>query len=81
MINDTLHHDLNVSCIKDEIKRFSQRYTDTMDQHANIITTNLTKEVKTIRRLKENYFKTRVTDRIVIYRAYAFGFFKTSINY
>jgi len=26
--NDTLHHDVNVPCVRDEIKRLSQRYAD-----------------------------------------------------
>jgi len=30
VINDTLHHNLNVSCAKDEIKRLSQRYSGKM---------------------------------------------------
>jgi len=50
--NDTLHHDLNVPYIKDEIKRFGQGYTNRIKEHPNILATNVMKEVKTTRRLK-----------------------------
>jgi len=52
VINDTLHHDLNVSYLRDEIKRPSQRYIDRMEEHPDILATNLMKKVKTTRRLK-----------------------------
>jgi len=69
-----------ISTIRDEIKRLSQRYADRMEKHPNILATNFMKEVKTTRRLKENYLKIYVSNRIVIYRAYAPGhmLFKTS---
>jgi len=51
--NDTLHHDLNVPHVRDEIKRLSQRYADRMEEHSNILATNFIKEVKTTRRLKK----------------------------
>jgi len=50
--NDTLHHNLNVPCVRNEIKRLSQRYADRMEERFNIFATNLMKEVKTTRRLK-----------------------------
>jgi len=50
VINDTLRHNLNVPYVRDEIKRFSQRYAD-MEEHPNILATNLMKEVDS----KENY--------------------------
>jgi len=31
--NDTLHHDLNVSYVRDEIKKLSQRYADRLEEH------------------------------------------------
>jgi len=31
--NDILHHDPNVPCVRDEIKRLSQRYTDKIEEH------------------------------------------------
>jgi len=34
--NDTLHHDLNVPYLKDEIKKLSQRYADRMEENLNI---------------------------------------------
>jgi len=50
LVNDTLHHHLNVPYVRDEIKRFSQRYADRMEERPNIAT-NLMREIKT-RRLK-----------------------------
>jgi len=50
--DDTLHHDLNVPYVRDEIKRLSQRYADRMEEYPNIFATNLMKKVKTTRRLK-----------------------------
>jgi len=49
---DTLHHDLNVLHVRDEIKRLEQRYADRMNEYPNVFATNLVKEVKTTRRLK-----------------------------
>jgi len=46
------YHDLNVSCIRDEIKRLSQRYADRMEEHSNIPAINLMKQAKATRRLK-----------------------------
>jgi len=34
--NDTLHHDLNVPYVRDEIKKLGQRYADRMEEHPNI---------------------------------------------
>jgi len=51
----TLHHDLNVPYVRDEIKRSSQRCADMMEEHANIFATNLMKEVKTTRLLKRRF--------------------------
>jgi len=48
--NDTLHHDLDVPYVRDEIKRLG--YTDRMEELSNILATNLMKKVKTTRRLK-----------------------------
>jgi len=52
--NDTLHHDLNVPYVSDEIKRLGQRYADKMEERPNIVV----KEVETTRRLK----RTRITE-------------------
>jgi len=49
---EILHHNLNVSYVRDEIKRFSQRYAHRMEEHPNILATNLMKQVKTTGRLK-----------------------------
>jgi len=51
--NDTLHHDFNVSLeITLEIKILGQRYADRMEEHPNILATNLTEKVETTGRLK-----------------------------
>jgi len=42
-INDTLHHDLNVPYVRDEIKRLSQGCADRMEEHSNILAINLMK--------------------------------------
>jgi len=55
----------NVPYVRDEIKRFSQRYADRMEEHPNILATNLMKEVKATRRL-ERRLETCIPDRIVI---------------
>jgi len=47
--NDTLYHDVNV---RDEIKKFSQRFIDRIEEHPNILMTNLINKVKTTYRLK-----------------------------
>jgi len=49
---DTLHHDVNVPWIRNEIKELSQRCVDKMEEPLNILTTNVMKEVKATRRLK-----------------------------
>jgi len=41
LINDTLHHDLNVY-VRDGIKKLSQRYADRLEQHSNILAIDLT---------------------------------------
>jgi len=33
--NDTLHHDLNVPYVRDEIKKFNQRYADRLEERPN----------------------------------------------
>jgi len=57
--NDTLYHDLNVPYVRDEIKKFSQRYADRLVEHPNILAIDLMSDVeitqikeKTISRLK-----------------------------
>jgi len=34
--NDILHHDLNVPYVRDEIKKFGQRYADRLGEHHSI---------------------------------------------
>jgi len=50
VINDTLHHDLNVPYVRDEIKGL--RYADRMEEHPNKLAANVMKQFKTKRRLK-----------------------------
>jgi hypothetical protein len=45
--NDTLHHDLDVPYVRDEIKRPSQRYADSLEEHPHEYTTNLMRNAKT----------------------------------
>jgi len=49
--SDILYHDLNM--YRDEIRRFIQKYADTMKEHPNIFITTLMKNAKTPRRLKK----------------------------
>jgi hypothetical protein len=51
----TLHHDLNVPYIRDEIKILSQKYADKMEDHRNILTINLMRSIKIPRRLKRRF--------------------------
>jgi len=47
--NDTLHHDLNV---RDEIRKLSQRYTDRLEEHPNVLAIDLMIDAETSHRLK-----------------------------
>jgi len=49
--NDILHHDLNVSYVRDEIKKLSQRYADRLEEHSNMLAIDLMSDAE-IRRLK-----------------------------
>jgi len=61
--NDILHHDLSVPYVRDEIKRFSQRYGDRMEKYPNILATNL---MKTIRLSQNNTpTKKKITSRFM----------------
>jgi len=50
--NDTLHHDLNVPYVRDEIKKLSQRYADRLEEHSNTLAIDLVSDAETSRRLK-----------------------------
>jgi len=50
--NDTLHHDLNVPYVRDEMKKFSQRYADRLEEHPNTLAISLMSEADILRRLK-----------------------------
>jgi len=65
-INDSLHHDLNIPYVRDEIKKLSQRYADRMKEHSNILAINLMRDAKTSHRLKRK-LKIYVSDRTINY--------------
>jgi len=50
--NNTLHHDLNVPYVRDEIRKFSQRYADRWEEHPNILAIDFMSEAEILRRLK-----------------------------
>jgi len=50
--NDTLYYDLNVSYVRDEIKKLSQRYADRLEEHPNTLTIDLMSDAEIPRRLK-----------------------------
>jgi len=59
--NDTLHHDLNVPYVNDEIKKFSQRYADRLVEQPNILAINIMSNVqKHHANWRENYLNTYV---------------------
>jgi len=35
-VNDTLHYDLNVPYVRNEIRKLSQKYVDRLEKHSNI---------------------------------------------
>jgi len=61
---DTLHHDLNVPYVRDEIKRLSQRYADRLEERPNTI--DLMSDAETPRELKRK-LKTCVSNCTVNY--------------
>jgi len=50
--NDILHHDLNVSYVRDEIKKLSQKYADRLVEHPNILAIDFMNDAETLGRLK-----------------------------
>jgi len=50
--NDTLHHDLNVPYVRDEIKKLGQRYAVRLEKHPNALAIDLMSDAETPRRLK-----------------------------
>jgi len=71
--NDTLHQDVNVPHVRDEIRRHNRRYADRMKEHPNIRTKNLMRSVKTPRRLKRRLPQDLCTWPIQFYRIYVNG--------
>jgi len=47
------YRDLNMPYVKDEIRRFSQRYADKLEEHSNILATDRVRNDKTTRKLKK----------------------------
>jgi len=50
--NDALYHNLNVPYVRNEIKKFSQRYADRLEEHPNALAIGLMSEADILRRLK-----------------------------
>jgi len=46
-----IHHDLNVSYVRDGIKKLNQRYADRLEKHSNILAIELMSDAETPRRL------------------------------
>jgi len=59
--SDTLHHDLNVPYVRDEIKKLSQRYVDRLEERPNTVAIDLMSETETSRgskrKLPQDLFK------------------------
>jgi len=51
--------------VRDEIKRHSQRYTDRMEKHPNVLTKNLAKKLKRQTKRKTSTRSTRLTGAIL----------------
>jgi len=82
--NGTLHHDLNVPYVRDEIKKLSRRYADRLEKYLNILAIEvfLTSDAET-RRLKRKLPQLLVYLAIKYYKViYATGhiLFKTCTN-
>jgi len=54
--NNTLHHDLNVPYVGDEIKKLNQR----LEEHRNIVAINFMNEAEIPRRLQRKLHNTRL---------------------
>jgi len=57
--NDTLHRDLNVSYVRDEIKKLSRKYADRLEQHSGILAIDLMSKAETMQ------IKEKTTSRLV----------------
>jgi len=55
--NGILHHDRNVSYVRDKIKRLSRRYADRMEKYPDILAISFMRKVKT------TPIKTKITSR------------------
>lgn len=50
--NNTIHNDLNIPIIKDEIKRFSSNYLNRLSYHPNVLAISLLDDSDEVKRLK-----------------------------
>jgi len=48
--NDTSHHDVNALYIRGEIRRFSQRYADRLEEHPNVLATEKCQDITQIKK-------------------------------
>ena len=53
--NETIHRDLNLLTVKEEISKFSNRYNTRVNNHQNSLVTQLLDTTDQIRRLKRQY--------------------------
>jgi len=42
-----MHHDLNISYVRDDIKKLSQRYADRLEKHFNVLAIDLMSDIET----------------------------------
>lgn len=52
VINDILHHDLNIPTVKEEIESKSKTHRDKIRNHPNFLARHLMTRVNSVRRLK-----------------------------
>ena len=53
--NETIHHNLKIPTVKEEVSKFSNRYNTRIDDHQNPLVTQLLDTADQIRRLKGQY--------------------------
>ena len=53
--NETIHRDLKIPTVKEEISKFSNRYNIRINNHQNLLVSQLLDTTNQIRRLKRHY--------------------------
>ena len=53
--NETIHRDLKIPTVKEEISKFSNRYNIRINNHQNLLVSQLLDTANQIRRLKRHY--------------------------